>query len=83
MTTKNPLQMTQEQSQRLSKSYAERVKSFLEDGYRLRHETVVGPITVCRLHHMSNGNDIILHLDLAKGELRQKTNHILTHTEIV
>lgn len=65
----------------ISKSYQERLRSLLEDGYQLRHETRVGNLTICRLHHMANGNDIILRLDEERGELIQKTNHILKHIE--
>lgn len=71
------------QTTRLFKSYKERLQSLIEDGYRLRHETHVGNLTICRLHHMANGNDIILHLDLQRGELIQKTNHIIVHKESI
>ena len=59
--------------------YEERRNSLLEDGYRLRHETIFSDGAMCRLHHMSNGNDIILY---ARSKiLQQKTNHVVTHEQ--
>ena len=59
--------------------YEERIRSLLSDGYRVRHETVLVDGVVCRLHHMSNGKDIVIR---AQGHLLvQKTNHIVTHTQ--
>lgn len=57
--------------------YEERKQSLLSDGYRLRHETTLCDGVICRLHHMCNGNDILL---VARGSrLYQKTNHVITH----
>lgn len=59
--------------------YEERRNSLLQDGYRLRHETIFNDGAFCRLHHMSNGNDIILK---ARGnKLTQLTNHVVTHEQ--
>lgn len=58
------------------RDYEERRNSLLSDGYRLRHETVHPDGVVCRLHHMSNGNDIVL--SASHHQLTQKTNHVLT-----
>lgn len=59
--------------------YEERRNSLLMDGYRVRHETVLADGVICRLHHMSNGNDIVIH---AIGHtLTQKTNNIVTHSQ--
>lgn len=59
--------------------YEERRNSLLQDGYMLRHETIFDDGALCRLHHMSNGNDIVIS---ARGcVLTQKTNHIITHTQ--
>jgi hypothetical protein len=59
--------------------YEQRRNSLLVDGYRLRHETILRNGVICRLHHMSNGNDIIIS---ATGKtLVQKTNNIVTHTQ--
>lgn len=64
-------------SARLIFDYEERRNSLLLDGYRLRHETIFPDGAMCRLHHMSNGNDIIIS---ARGtQLIQKTNNIVTH----
>lgn len=66
-------------SQRMIADYEERRNSLLSDGYRVRHETVLNDGVVCRLHHMSNGNDIVLR---AQGYfLVQKTNQIVTHQQ--
>lgn len=68
---------TQPFSARLIFDYEERRNSLLLDGYRLRHETIFPDGAMCRLHHMSNGNDIIIS---ARGtQLIQKTNNIVTH----
>lgn len=60
--------------------YEERRNSLLSDGYRLRHETILMDGVICRLHHMSNGNDIII--SALKNILIQKTNHVITHSQI-
>lgn len=66
-------------SSRMISDYEERRNSLLLDGYRLRHETVMFDGVICRLHHMTNGNDIVLS---ARGhELVQKTNHVITHRQ--
>lgn len=64
---------------RMIADYEERRNSLLNDGYRLRHETVLGDGVMCRLHHMCNGNDIVL---TAKGsQLTQRTNNVVTHEQ--
>lgn len=66
-------------SEKLIFDYEERRNSLLADGYRLRHETVFRDGCMCRLHHMSNGNDIIL---IARDrKLVQKTNHVVNHIQ--
>ena len=66
-------------SPRMIADYEERRNALLADGYRLRHETVFDDGAVCRLHHMSNGNDIVIS---ARGhQLTQKTNHVLVHEQ--
>lgn len=66
-------------NQRMVADYEERRNSLLVDGYRLRHETILKDGAICRLHHMSNGNDIVI---IARGtRLIQKTNHIVTHVQ--
>lgn len=61
---------------RMMQDYYERVQSLVVDGYCKRHETILPTFACCRLHHMSNGNDIVI--TLARGTLTQKTNHIVT-----
>lgn len=59
--------------------YEERRNALLADGYRLRHETILPDGVICRLHHMANGNDIILS---AKANLlQQKTNNVVVHSQ--
>ena len=66
-------------SAKMIRDYEERRNALLIDGYRVRHETVLADGVVCRLHHMSNGNDIVI---IAKGHhLQQKTNHITVHSQ--
>lgn len=65
---------------RMIADYEERRNSLLNDGYRLRHETILADGVMCRLHHMCNGNDIII---TAKGSiLTQRTNNVVTHEHI-
>lgn len=59
--------------------YEERRNALLEDGYRIRHETVLQNGVICRLHHMSNGNDIVL--SAKDNKLQQKTNNVVVHTQ--
>lgn len=66
-------------SPRMIADYEERRNSLLMDGYRMRHETILPNGVVCRLHHMSNGNDIVIR---ATGNtLIQQTNHVVTHSQ--
>ena len=66
-------------SKRMIQDYEERRNALLLDGYRLRHETVLNDGVMCRLHHMSNGNDIVI---VAHGKrLEQRTNKVTTHTQ--
>lgn len=65
-------------NERMIFDYEERRNALLEDGYRLRHETILPDGVICRLHHMANGNDIILS---AKANLlQQKTNNVVVHS---
>lgn len=61
--------------------YEERIQSLLKDGYKVRHRNNFRTFEMCRLHHMSNGNDIVLFADLVEYEIIQKTNQIVTHKE--
>lgn len=66
-------------SARMIADYEERRNSLLRDGYRMRHETMLNDGVMCRLHHMSNGNDIVI---VARGHhLEQRTNHVTNHTQ--
>lgn len=64
---------------RMIADYEERRNSLLSDGYRLRHETILMDGVICRLHHMSNGNDIVI--SATHNVLTQKTNHVITHQQ--
>lgn len=66
-------------NERMIFDYEERRNALLADGYRLRHETILPDGVICRLHHMANGNDIILS---AKANLlQQKTNNVVVHSQ--
>lgn len=64
---------------RMIADYEERRNSLLQDGYRLRHESVLMNGVICRLHHMSNGNDIVI--KAINNNLTQLTNHVVTHQQ--
>lgn len=66
-------------SKRMIQDYEERRNALLLDGYRLRHETVLKDGVICRLHHMSNGNDIVIVAH--ENRLEQRTNKVTTHTQ--
>ena len=61
--------------------YEERIQSLLADGYKIRHRTNFRTFDVCRMHHVANGNDIVLFADLIEYEIIQKTNQVVTHRE--
>lgn len=71
--------MEQARMQKLSKEFEERVKSFLQDGYCKRVEVHTSTLLFARLHHMSNGNDVIVSGDLERLTLLQKTNGIIKY----
>lgn len=66
-------------NERMIFDYEERRNALLADGYRLRHETIMPDGVLCRLHHMANGNDIIL--SARANQLQQKTNNIVVHSQ--
>lgn len=70
---------TRLRSIKIRRDYGERLRSLLQDGYKVRHSHEGDDYLVTRLHHMCNGNDIILTANLHDGVLSQKTNHILTY----
>lgn len=66
-------------SAKMIADYEERRNALLADGYRVRHETAFEDGAMCRLHHMSNGNDIVI---TARGfHLTQKTNRVIVHEQ--
>lgn len=66
--------------QRIADDYAERVRSLRNDGYALRHDSRLPTVWLARLHHMSNGNDIIVCADYRVFILKQMTNKVLVHS---
>lgn len=66
-------------SERMIFDYEQRRNALLADGYRVRHETVLTDGVICRLHHMCNGNDIVL--SAVHNQLQQKTNNVVVHTQ--
>lgn len=71
--------MEQARMQKLSKEFDERVKSLLQDGYCQRVKVCTSTLLFARLHHMSNGNDVIISGDLERLTLLQKTNGIIKY----
>lgn len=66
---------------RISSDFTERISSLVADGFAVRHQTNCHEFLMVRLHHMSNGNDIILKADFRNSTLKQWTNQILTHSQ--
>lgn len=66
-------------SERMIFDYEQRRNALIADGYRVRHETVLTDGVICRLHHMCNGNDIVL--SAMHNQLQQKTNNVVVHTQ--
>lgn len=64
---------------RMFQDYHERVNALMVDGYKKRHETITNTFACCRLHHMSNGNDIVI--TMSGSRLVQKTNHVVTFAQ--
>ena len=73
--------MEQAQKLRLSNAFEERVKSLLDDHYCLRVKTRLSNIWIARLHHMANGNDIVIKAYPKQMILEQFTNKVCTHRE--
>lgn len=64
---------------RIMVDYEERIRSLRDDGYMTRHDTRLASKWIARLHHMSNGNDILITADFRANAIMQQTNHILVH----
>lgn len=75
--------MEQAQTQRLSKAFKERIRSLLDDRYCLRFQIKFSNLWCARLHHMSNGNDIIIKAYPKENRIVQYTNKIKTHEEVL
>ena len=71
----------QRSSERLEKVFDQRVKSLVEDGYCVRFTHKTHDLMMCRLHHMSNGNDVIVKGYPTSQRIVQFTNHVLVHHE--
>lgn len=75
--------MAMAQTQRLSNVFEERVRSLTDDQYCLRVRTRLSNIWLARLHHMSNGNDIVIKAYPKENRIIQYTNKIKTHEEVL
>lgn len=73
--------MEQAQTQKLSNIFEERVRSLLDDHYCRRVFVKLPHVWIARLHHMSNGNDIVIKVDPNKHRITQWTNKVKTHDE--
>ena len=75
--------MEQAQTLRLFKIFEERVRSLTDDQYCLRVLSRLSNIWFARLHHMSNGNDIVIKAFPKENRIVQYTNKIKTHEEVL
>lgn len=75
--------MAMAQTQRLSNVFEERVRSLLDDQYCLRVKSRLSNVWFARLHHMANGNDIVIKAYPLDHKIQQFTNKILTHDETI
>lgn len=75
--------MEQAKTQSLSKIFEERVRSLTGDQYCLRVLSRLSSIWFARLHHMSNGNDIVIKAYPKENRIVQYTNKVKTHEEVL
>lgn len=75
--------MEQAQTLRLSNAFEERIRSLLDDRYCLRFQVKFSNLWFARLHHMSNGNDIIIKAYPKDNRIVQYTNKVKTHEEVL
>ena len=75
--------MEQAQTLRLFKIFEERIRSLTDDQYCLRVLSRLSNIWFARLHHMSNGNDIVIKAFPKENRIVQYTNKIKTHEEVL
>lgn len=75
--------MEQAQTLRLFKIFEERVRSLKDDHYCLRVLTRLSNIWIAKLHHMSNGNDIVIKAYPLENRIVQYTNKIKTHDQLL
>lgn len=75
--------MAMAQTKRLSSVFEERVRSLIDDQYCLRVKSRLSNVWFARLHHMANGNDIIIKAYPLDHKIQQYTNKILTHDETI
>lgn len=75
--------MPMEVPSKFTKIFDERIRALQQDCYCKRFDTRLPHLWMVRLHHMSNGNDIVLRGYPLDGIIIQTTNHIVTHREVV
>ena len=75
--------MEQAQTLKLSRIFEERISSLTDDQYCLRVLSRLSNIWFARLHHMSNGNDIVIKAYPKENRIVQYTNKIKTHEEVL
>lgn len=75
--------MEQAKTQSLSKAFKERIRSLTDDQYCLRVLSRLSNIWFARLHHMSNGNDIVIKAYPKENRIVQYTNKVKTHEEVL
>lgn len=67
-------------SERLRHEFRQRLQGFVNDGYVVRSKVEWAGLWWVRLKNMPSGNEIILSLNLYRGELVQKTNGAIRFT---
>ena len=76
------LLMNEKSSHLMEKVFSERVKSLIEDRYMVRVRHTSPTLWFVRLHHMCNGNDIILKCYPLEKRVMQLTNHVKVYEEV-
>ena len=61
----------------------ERVRSLVNDGYRVITDGHTMQLHIIRLRHCSNGGDILITADYWHNHMTQKTNGTLTHEDYI
>lgn len=67
----------------LEQHFHQRVSDLIQDRYCLRFCNRTPTVWVARLHHMANGNDIVIKAYPGTNELVQLTNHVEVYRQTI